>query len=84
MFLVGKMNMLNTVFADRFNDMVDAFRLLGDSVVMAQTKANVMLYKQLMQQSTLSAYMSSYRTYAIVILIVLPLVFVIKRVRYDK
>ena len=83
-YLVGKMNMLNPVFAQRFNDMTDAFMQFGGSIVTAQAKASAMLYKQLVQQSVLSAYMSSYRMYAIVILLVLPLVFVIKRVKYDK
>lgn len=83
-YLVDKLNMTNPVFLERYNDMVTAFMKFGGSIVTAQAKANVMLYKQLIQQSTLSAYMSTYRTYAIIILVVLPLVFIIKRVRYDK
>lgn len=83
-YLVGKMHILNPVFAERYNDMVTAFMQFGGSITTAQAKAHAMLYKQLIQQSTLSAYMSSYKVYAVVILLVLPLVFVIKRVRYDK
>ncbi len=81
-YLVDNMTPLNPVFEAKYNALVSAFSGHTDTIT-AQIKANAMLYNQLIQQSTLSAFMSAYKTYAIVILLALPFVFLIKRVKYD-
>ena len=45
----------------------------------AEMSANSMIYKQLMQQSMLSAYISTYRSYALLVLIVIPLLILLYR-----
>ena len=48
---------------------------MGMDSVSALHMAYGQIYHQLVQQSMLCAYMSSYKVYALVILIILPLVF---------
>jgi len=81
--LVQNMSIYNPVFQQRLNAMTSAFSQYSDHIT-ASTKANIMLYKQLLQQSTLSAYISSYKLFALVMIGVIPLIFLLKRVKYEK
>lgn len=78
------MTTLNSAFAERLDTLTASFMQMGADVLTAQTQAAGMLYRQLLQQSTLCAYMSAYKIYAIAILLVLPLVFCLKKVNYKE
>ena len=72
------------IFAQKISIMSAQFMQLGydsaTSIGIAQGK----LYGQLIQQSTLSAFINAYRIYAVLILILIPLVFVLKRFNPEK
>ncbi|MBE7704079.1 MAG: DHA2 family efflux MFS transporter permease subunit [Cyanobacteria bacterium SIG28] len=83
-YLVDKMTMLNTVFAEKFNALTANFMSMGHDSFTAEAMARVMLYKQLLQQSALSAYMTTYRVYALLILLAIPITFLFKKLNYKK
>lgn len=83
-YLVDRLNSLNTTFLERVADMTATFMGLGHEFFEAQQMALINLYKQLMLQSTISAYMNAYRVYALAVLIVIPLVFVLKKCNHNK
>ena len=80
-YLVDRLTALNTSFASKIETMTFAFSNLGHDILTAQQMAYASIYKQLMQQATLSAFMTSYKTYAIIVICVLPLVFLLKKVK---
>lgn len=51
----------------------------GHDFFTAEQMAFLNIYNQLVQQSTLSAFMSSYKAYAIAVIIVLPLTLILKK-----
>jgi len=78
-YLVDKMTMLNTIFANKITALTAQFVSLGHDTLTATGMAQAMLYKQLIQQSTLCAFINAYRIYAILVLVLLPLVLLLKR-----
>lgn len=82
-YLVGKLNIYNPVFQQKLSLLTSAFLKNYDETT-AAAKANIMLYKQLSQQAMLSAYMSSYKLYALAIMLSIPFIFILKRVKYSK
>lgn len=80
-YLVDRLNALNSSFAAKIGAMTETFMHLGHDFGTAQQMAHISIYQQLMQQSTLSAFMTSYRTYAIIVVCILPLVFLLKKVK---
>ena len=83
-YLVDRLNFSNTTFSERVADMTATFMSLGHEFFEAQQMALINLYKQLMLQSTISAYMNAYRVYALAVLIVIPLVFVLRKCNHNK
>ena len=77
------MTALNSSFAAKLGAMTSTFMQMGHDIITAQQMAHISMYKQLLQQSTLCAFMSAYRTYAIIVILVLPLVFLLKKVKYN-
>ena len=51
---------------------------------LANIKANVVVYKQLIQQSTLMAYMDCFKIYAALLVVLIPLIFLFQKVSYKK
>ncbi len=51
---------------------------------LAAAKANVVVYNQLIQQSTLLAYMDCFKIYAILLVALTPLIFLFQKVKYKK
>ena len=51
---------------------------------LASAKANVVVYKQLVQQSTLLAYMDCFKIYAAMLIALIPLIFLFQKVKYKK
>lgn len=83
-YLVDRLTVLNSAFAERISAMTATFMQQGADFATAGQMAQIMIYKQLMQQSTLCAFMTSYRLYAIIILFILPFVFIMKKIDYSK
>ncbi|MBR1908602.1 DHA2 family efflux MFS transporter permease subunit [bacterium] len=81
-YLVDNMTMLNSAFLDKFNMLTANFMQMGNDIVTAQLKAGAQLQNLLLQQSTLSAFMSAYKIYAIAIIIILPAALILKKVAY--
>jgi Na+/H+-dicarboxylate symporter len=59
--------------------LVTLFTQMGIDVLTATGMAQGKIYKLLIQQSTLCAFINSYRIYAVLILVLIPLVFVLKK-----
>lgn len=83
-YLVDKMTLLNNVFAEKIATMTNAFSSLGHDIATANQMAHIMTYKQLIQQSTLCAFMNAYKLYAILILVLIPLVLLLKNVDFEN
>lgn len=83
-YLVDKLTLLSGVFATKIQTVTAAFVQAGNDITTATAKAHVIIYKQLLQQSTLSAYMTTYKTYALIICLTLPFIFLFKKVNYTK
>ena len=75
---------LNAPFAEAVASMSARFAQMGIDPNTAIGMAQGKLYGQLVQQSTLCAFMNAYRTYAILILVLIPLVFVLKQFKPEK
>ena len=52
--------------------------------LLANLKANAIVYKQLVQQSTLLAYMDCFKIYAALLVLLIPLIFLFQKVKYKK
>lgn len=83
-YLVDKMSALNTIFADKVATMSALLTQTGVDYNTATGMAQGKLYGLLVQQSTLCAFMNAYRIYAILILVLIPLVLVLKQFNPHK
>lgn len=76
--LVKALSESNTVFIERLNSYAASFiHTAGDSLN-ATYMAGKMLYNQLIQQSTLCAYMTTFKVFAIACFILIPFMFLLK------
>lgn len=78
-YLVDRMTMLSAPFANAVASMSTKFTSMGIDTMTATGMAQGKLYGQLIQQSTLCAFINAYRIYAVLILILIPLVFMLKK-----
>lgn len=78
-YLVDKLSMLSGPFADKVTSMSNMFMSMGHDYGTAMGMAQGKIYGLLVQQSTLCAFINAYRIYAILILVLIPLVFLLKR-----
>ena len=78
-YLVDRMTSLNAAFSGAVSNMSAQFMQMGTDAATAIGMAQGKLYGMLIQQSTLCAFMNAYRIYAILILVLIPLVFLLKR-----
>lgn len=78
-YLVDRMTELNATFAERITTMTNIFMSMGNDITTAKQMALGNIYRQLTLHSTMSAYIQSYRIYAIATIVVIPLVFVLKK-----
>ena len=70
--MVEYLNPLNPIYSDRLNELTMLFAQM-EEFTFAQMKAQGMLYQQLVQQSTLGAYIHSFRVFGVVCFLCLPL-----------
>ena len=76
--MVGKLSMLNSVFVQKFQTVSGAF-MQYTSPDMAQYMSQYMLYRQLIQQSTLWAFMDTFRIFGLLCFGLIPLLFLFKK-----
>lgn len=75
--MVGYLNPLNAVFQHKVSVMTSALSQYSNAVV-AGTKANYLMYSQLLQQSTLWAFIDAFRTFGLLCFLVIPLLLLMK------
>lgn len=75
--MVGKLSELNPVFVERFQNTAAGLSQYTE-ISVAQYMAQTTLYKQLIQQSTLWAFMDSFRIFGLLCLIIIPLLLFIR------
>lgn len=78
-YLVDRLTMLNSAFSNAVANMSANFTNMGIDAGTAIGMAQGKIYGMLVQQSTLCAFMNAYRIYAILILVLIPLVFALKK-----
>ena len=76
--MVGKLTELNPAFTERLQYYTGAF-LSNTDLASAVYSAKGLLYKQLLQQANLWAYIDTFRLFAIACFLIAPLVFFMKR-----
>lgn len=76
--LVKNLNPENINYITHFNANLGAMLPIAGDNITAKLLANKLLYMQLLQQSTLCAYMDSFKIFAIGCFILLPFLFLIK------
>lgn len=79
--LVGKMNDLNPAFIERVQSIAGALMQYTEGSV-AQYMAQYSQYGQLIKQSTLWAFIDSFRIFGVLCLAVIPLMFFIKKLKH--
>lgn len=83
-YLVDRMTMLSGPFADKVSTMAAQFMSLGNDAMVSISMAQGKIYGQLIQQSTLCAFINAYRIYAVLILILIPLVLLLKQFNTEE
>lgn len=78
--LVGKMNELNPIFVERLQATAGALSVYTQGSV-AEYMAEYSLYGQLIKQSTLWAFIDSFRIFGVLCLAVIPLLFFLKKAK---
>ena len=79
--LVKSLHGTNNVFADRLSSYAASFVHQAGDMMNATYMAGKMLYNQLIQQSTLCAYMTTFKIFAIACFILIPFMFLLKSER---
>lgn len=76
--LVKSMHDLNNVYAERLHTYAANFIHQAGDMFNATNMAGKMLYNELIQQSTLCAYMTTFKVFAVACFILLPFMFLLK------
>jgi DHA2 family multidrug resistance protein len=81
--LIRNLTDANLAFVEKFNAIQGGITMMSGNALSA-IKANTVIYKQLIQQSTLMAYMDCFKIYAAMLIMLVPLIFLFKKVKYKK
>lgn len=81
--LIRNLTYANDGYLEKFNALQASFSTLSGNAL-AGIKANAIIYKQLIQQSTLMAYMDCFKIYAALLVALIPLIFLFQKVKYKK
>ncbi len=76
-YLVKNLDNLNLIFQQRFASLVHTF-IAGASTTFAHTKTNMYLYRSLLSQSRLMAYVDVFAIFALIAFLLIPLTFCFK------
>ena len=83
-YLVDRMTMLSVPFSNAVASISAKFTQMGIDTMTATGMAQGKIYGMLIQQSTLCSFMNAYKIYAVLILILIPLVFVLREIKYSS
>jgi DHA2 family multidrug resistance protein len=78
--MVSHLNPTNPVFQEKVG-MVKAFLSMSMNSDVAAQKTNFLMYVNLVKQSALWAYIDSFRLYGIIALVLIPMVFLLKKTK---
>ena len=78
-YLVDNLHNLNSVFLEKIATMTNVFVSMGADMMTADKLSLAQTYNILIQQSTICAFMMSYRIYALATIVVIPFVFILKK-----
>ena len=81
--MVGNLDALNPVYQERVMAMTQSISQYTHPVI-AEHMAKSVLYKQLIQQSTLLGFVDTFRMFSIVAMIIIPTLFLLKNIDYKK
>ena len=81
--LVGKLHDLNPVFVEKVQSTAAALSQYAHQSV-AQYMAQYSMYGDLIKQSTLWAFIDSFRIFGILCFMVIPLLLLMKKIKHDK
>ena len=76
--LVKNLSISNSVFMDKLNTLSGTFIHQASDMMNSTYMAGKMLYNQLIQQSTLCAYMTTFKVFSIACFILIPFMFLLK------
>ena len=76
--LVKNMTELNPAFSERFQMYTSSFIHQAGDMISSANLAGKMLYNQLIQQSTLCAYMTTFKVFAVACFVLIPFMFLLK------
>ena len=76
--LVKNLSISNPVFMDKLNTLSGTFIHQAGDMMNSTYMAGKMLYNQLIQQSTLCAYMTTFKVFSIACFILIPFMFLLK------
>ena len=79
-FLVGNMTLLNDAFLERLQAYQGMFCALTDKIS-ANYMANLLLYKQMLQQANMGAFRDTFEACAIACVVIIPLIFFVKGIK---
>jgi DHA2 family multidrug resistance protein len=83
-YLVDKLSLIHAPFSNAVASLSSKFMQLGFDLGTATGIAQGKIYGMLVQQSTLCAFMNAYRIYAILVLLLIPLVILLKQFRPNE
>lgn len=81
--LIRNLTFANEGYIEKLNALQGGISQLS-GIALANIKANAIIYKQLIQQSTLMAYMDCFKIYAAALVMLIPLIFLFQKVKYKK
>lgn len=82
-YLVKNLSYSNPAFSEKLQAMTSAFGAQFGQAV-GEAKANFLIYGQLQQQANLLAFMDCFKIYAAMLFLLVPTVFIFKKVKYKK
>ena len=80
--LVHNLTYANHAFMAKFNAFQAA--MSGSGAGLATSKANYLIYGELQQQANLLAFMDCFKIYAALVILLVPAVFLFKKMAYDN
>ena len=83
-YLVDRMTLLSSPFSTAISTMSAKFTQMGFDATTAIGMVQGKIYGQLIQQATLCAFMNAYRIYAVLVLLLVPLVFLLKNFEHKE
>ncbi len=82
-YMVQHLNFANPIYTIKFNALFGGFSMQMNSLV-AYTKAQYMLYAQLMQQSNLMSFVNVFKLYGVLCIIITPIIVFFDKTKFKK